>query len=214
NTIAPLATSRLSEDVLPPDFLDKLKPEMVAPLVLFLCSEGCPVSGNIYNAAMGSFNRAALVTGPGTTVGDKTEIPAPEQVISKWDQITSLKGGKEYWQLNEQVGAILAAFSAPAEDGDGDGGALSSVSAIFEAMPDAFVPEAAGSVDVVFQYNISGVESGTHDKPTCTLKITDTDFIDMMNGRLVPMQAYTSGKLKIEGDIMKSQLIEKLFRMK
>jgi putative sterol carrier protein len=26
------------------------------------------------------------------------------------------------------------------------------------------------------------------------------------------MQAYTSGKLKIEGDIMKSQLIEKLFR--
>jgi NAD(P)-dependent dehydrogenase (short-subunit alcohol dehydrogenase family)/acyl dehydratase/putative sterol carrier protein len=229
NTIAPLATSRLSEDVLPPDFLDKLKPEMVAPLVLFLCSEGCPVSGNIYNAAMGSFNRAALVTGPGTTVGGETEIPAPEQVISKWDQITSLKGGKEYWQLNEQVSDILAAFSAPAEDGGGDGGALSSVPAIFEAMPDAFVPEAAGGVDVVFQYNISGkgggdwycaiknntctVKSGTRDKPTCTLKMADTDFIDMMNGRLVPMQAYTSGKLKIEGDIMKSQLIEKLFRM-
>ena len=230
NTIAPLATSRLSEDVLPPDFLDKLKPELVAPLVLFLCSEGCPVSGNIYNAAMGSFNSAAMVTGPGTTVGDGTEIPTPEEVISKWDQITSLKGGKEYWQLNEQVGDILAAFSAPAEDGGGDGGALASVPAIFEAMPDAFVPEAAGGVNVVFQYNISGkgggdwycaitdstctVESGTHDKPTCTLKIADTDFIDMMNGRLVPMQAYTSGKLKIEGDIMKSQLIEKLFRMK
>jgi len=28
------------------------------------------------------------------------------------------------------------------------------------------------------------------------------------------MQAYTSGKLKIEGDIMKSQLIEKLFKFK
>jgi putative sterol carrier protein len=40
----------------------------------------------------------------------------------------------------------------------------------------------------------------------------DTDFVDMINGVLPSMQAYTSGKLKIEGDIMKSQLIGKLFK--
>jgi len=33
----------------------------------------------------------------------------------------------------------------------------------------------------------------------------------MINGELNAMKAYTSGKLKIEGDVMKSQLIEKLF---
>jgi putative sterol carrier protein len=38
------------------------------------------------------------------------------------------------------------------------------------------------------------------------------DFLNMMNGVLPAMQAYTSGKLKIEGDIMKSQLIEKIFK--
>ena len=38
------------------------------------------------------------------------------------------------------------------------------------------------------------------------------NFLDMMNGKLPAMQAYTSGKLKLEGDIMKSQLIEKLFK--
>jgi putative sterol carrier protein len=27
------------------------------------------------------------------------------------------------------------------------------------------------------------------------------------------MQAYTSGKIKIEGDLMKSQLIEKIFKI-
>ena len=80
---------------------------------------------------------------------------------------------------------------------------------------------------MVFQYHISGpgggdwivavkeeackIEAGTSDKPTCTLKIGDSDFIDLVQGKLNPMQAYTSGKLKIEGDIMKSQLIEKLF---
>ena len=57
------------------------------------------------------------------------------------------------------------------------------------------------------------IEAGTTEKPTCTLKIKDTDFIDLVEGRLNPMTAYTSGKLKIEGDIMKSQLIEKLFPM-
>jgi putative sterol carrier protein len=83
---------------------------------------------------------------------------------------------------------------------------------------------------VVFQYIISGanggnwscvirnqscaVASGRHDMPTCTLKMSDADFLDMMNGKLKSMLAYTSGKLKIEGDIMKSQLIEKLFAMR
>ena len=95
-------------------------------------------------------------------------------------------------------------------------------------MPASFVAAAAAGVDVVFQYIIAGkgggdlhsvikedtcrVESGTHVKPSCTMKMDSDDFLDMMNGKLPAMQAYTSGKLKIEGDIMKSQLIEKLFK--
>jgi putative sterol carrier protein len=97
-------------------------------------------------------------------------------------------------------------------------------------MPDAFNAEAAGGVDVVFQYNITGdnggdwycivsenkctVEPGIHKKPTCILKMQDTDFLAMINGELPAMQAFTSGKLKIGGDVMKSQLIEKLFTFK
>jgi putative sterol carrier protein len=41
----------------------------------------------------------------------------------------------------------------------------------------------------------------------------DDDFLKMMTGELNAMNAYTSGKLKIEGDLMKSQLIEKLFKI-
>jgi putative sterol carrier protein len=102
------------------------------------------------------------------------------------------------------------------------------VSEVFDAIPAAFVADAAAGVAVVFQYHITGdkggdwfcsikggncrVEAGTHDNPSCTLKMNEADFLDLMNGRLAAMQAYTSGKLKIEGDIMKSQLIEKLFK--
>ena len=62
NTIAPVAASRLTEDVLPPDFFEKLKPEFVAPLALYLCSKECADTGNVYNAGMGFYNRAAIVT--------------------------------------------------------------------------------------------------------------------------------------------------------
>jgi putative sterol carrier protein len=97
-------------------------------------------------------------------------------------------------------------------------------------MPDAFNADAANGVEVVFQYHISGpgggewhctvkdgactISDGTHENPTCTLKMADTDFVDMIGGVLPAMQAYTSGKLKIEGDVMKSQLIEKLFKLR
>jgi NAD(P)-dependent dehydrogenase (short-subunit alcohol dehydrogenase family) len=119
NTIAPLAASRLTEDVFPPDLIDNLKPELVAPMALYLVSEQCPVSGNIYNAGMGCFNRAAIVTGPGIVVGDGLDIPDPEQLLAQWENVSSLKGAKEYWNATEQVGDVLQKVAKPPEKNGG-----------------------------------------------------------------------------------------------
>ena len=71
NTVAPVAATRLTEDILPPEILEKLKPEFVAPLVLYLCSDQLQrIRVLVINAGMGYFNRAAIVTGPGAVVGD------------------------------------------------------------------------------------------------------------------------------------------------
>ena len=177
---------------------------------------------------MGFINRAAILTGAGAVVGDGQQIPTPEQVLAQWGKISSLKDAKEYRDVTQQVGDLLAAFSQPAAADSGSGAGFAAVSEVFDAMPDAFVADAAAGVDVIFQYIISGdgggewfntiqggicrVEAGAHEKPGCTLKMSDSDFLDLMNGKLPAMQAYTSGKLKIEGDIMKSQLIEKVFK--
>ena len=229
NTIAPVAASRLTEDVLPPDFFEKLKPEFVAPLALYLCSEACVDTGNVYNAGMGFYNRAAILTGPGAVVGDGREIPTPEALVKNWDKVKTLKGAKTYFQLNEQIGDLIAAFSKPADDTRAAEPTDMSVADIFKKMPDNFVAEEAQGVEVVFQYTITGseggewycdikdgtctVEAGQHEKPVCTLEMEDQDFLALMSGKLPAMQAYTSGKLKIRGDLMKSQLIEKLFKM-
>ncbi len=103
-----------------------------------------------------------------------------------------------------------------------------TVRSVFERMPEAFQAEKAAGVDVVFQFRISGPEGGDwqavikeasctvgpglHAKPTTTIHMADADFLGLITGQLPAMQAFTSGKLKIEGDLMKSQLIEKLFK--
>ncbi len=228
NTVAPIAASRLTEDVLPPDLLERSKPEHVVPLVMTLCSEGCNDSGHIFNCGMGNVNRATVLTGRAVQLGDAGNPPTPERIHQNWNRINSLDGAQVYEEANS---AVLALIAPPAVDDEKEpqSQGQGSVAAIFEEMPNTFKADAAAGVDVVFQFNISGegggdwqclikdstcrVEAGIHEKPACTLKMAAADFLAMMEGSLPAMQAYTSGKLKIEGDIMKSQLLEKLFKI-
>jgi NAD(P)-dependent dehydrogenase (short-subunit alcohol dehydrogenase family)/acyl dehydratase/putative sterol carrier protein len=226
NTVAPIAATRLTEDVLPPDLFEKLKPEFVAPIVLYLCSEGCKENGAVFNAGIGYFSRAAVVSGPGITIGDGKTIPTVEEIDRHWVAINSLEGAKEFTNVTAAFGDMLMASPPPGEETQA--GAGLSVQGIFERMPQAFQADKAGGVNLIFQYRISGpkggdwytvikdttcqVTQGVHNTPTTTIQMADDDFLALMEGKLKAMVAYTSGKLKIEGDIMKSQLIEKLFK--
>ena len=116
NTVAPIAASRLTEDIMPPDLFAKSKPEYVAPLVLYLCAKACPVSGNIYNAGMGFYNRAAIVTGPGKLLMEDDRTLTPEMVETHLNAISDLSGGRIYSDLNAQVGDVLTACQAPPDD--------------------------------------------------------------------------------------------------
>jgi hypothetical protein len=98
----------LTEDVLPPDLADKLRPEFVTPLVLYLCSERCPSNGGLYNAGLGSFSQAAVVSGPGAWLGDGEEPPTPEAIAANWNTITSLQGANSYHDANAALMDMLA----------------------------------------------------------------------------------------------------------
>lgn len=231
NTIAPLAASRLTEDIMPPEMFAKMKPEFVSPMVLYLASEECQESGQIFNVGMGYFNRAAVFTGPTTQLGDADNPPTVEDIADNWEAINNLEGAKE---LNDLTSAMMDMLTPPAPASKAAAapaaGAALTPADIFKAMPDGFLADKAEGVDVVFQYDISGpnggqwnvtikdktctVAEGTADSPTTTISMNDDDMVAMLTGELNPMKAFNSGKLKIGGDVMKSQLIEKLFTTK
>jgi len=103
NTLAPFAASRLTEDVLPPDLFKAAMPEFVTPLVMYLVTEECTESGSIYQAGRSSFERIAIVTGPGATVGDGKTPPTVEEVRDNWEKIKSIEGAKEREQVETQL---------------------------------------------------------------------------------------------------------------
>jgi NAD(P)-dependent dehydrogenase (short-subunit alcohol dehydrogenase family) len=94
NTIAPIAASRLTRDVFPEDLLAMSAPELVAPLLLWLCSRDCPSSGGIFNAGMGYYNRVAVVTAHAVTLKSSQTI-TPEDIGEYWSRIDSLTAAQE-----------------------------------------------------------------------------------------------------------------------
>ncbi|OIP91782.1 MAG: short-chain dehydrogenase [Syntrophobacterales bacterium CG_4_8_14_3_um_filter_58_8] len=240
NTIAPVAASRLTEDVMPPDMFERMQPDFVAGIVLYLCSETCAESGDIFNAGAGFYSRAAILTGAGAILSDGKTIPTPEEIRDHWEKINSLEGAREIGDANSAVISFMTPLVPKAEStGKAPGtaekptdaaaavGAM-DVKGVFAQMPEAFRAEKAASVNVLFQFSISGpgggdwvvavkdgacnVEAGKTEKPTTTIKMADEDFLQLIAGKLDGMQAYSSGKLRVEGDIMKSQLIGRLFK--
>ena len=110
NTIVPTAGTRLTFTVMPEDFIGKVKPEFVAPIVAWLCSEKCEETAKMFSAGGGYFSRAAIVEGPGVFFDPEKEITV-EMVVEKLDQIMNLDGAREYASAMEQTGTVLTKMS-------------------------------------------------------------------------------------------------------
>ncbi len=110
NTIAPVAASRLTEDVMPPAVLERLKPEFVSPVVAYLCSEECQQSGSIFTAGGGYVGRAAIVEGKGVHINN----PTIEDIRDNIGRITDMTGAEEFTNAFDEVSKRLMQTTGPA----------------------------------------------------------------------------------------------------
>ena len=111
NTIAPVAASRLTEDVMPPEFFEKLKPEFITPLVVYLSSEENKDSGYIFNAGIGWYSRAAIVIGEGMIIGDGKKDISAEEIMKNWGKITDISNAKEAASVQDTFAYMLPVLS-------------------------------------------------------------------------------------------------------
>ncbi len=110
NTIVPVAGTRLTATVFPPDIVEKLKPEYVAPLVAWMCSDQCDVSGEIFSAGGGYFSRIAIMEGPGVFFDVESELTV-ENVVENLENIMDVEGGSEFDSVTAQSTKVLSRFA-------------------------------------------------------------------------------------------------------
>jgi len=109
NTIAPIAGTRMTATVMPPDMVEKLKPDYVSPIVVYMCSEECSDSGVIFVAGAGYFSRAVMVEGPGIGL-DASKGISIEDVRDRLADIKKLEGAQPFSQAQEETPRILSAM--------------------------------------------------------------------------------------------------------
>ncbi|KAF7730589.1 hypothetical protein EC973_001971 [Apophysomyces ossiformis] len=95
NTIAPMAASRMTETVMPPEILQSLKPEFVTPVVGYLCHENTEDNGGIFEVGGGFVSKLRWERSPGVVFkADETFTPAA--VSAKWEEICDFDKTNEY----------------------------------------------------------------------------------------------------------------------
>jgi NAD(P)-dependent dehydrogenase (short-subunit alcohol dehydrogenase family) len=104
NAVAPTGGTRMTDGLLPPEAFQALKPELIAPAVLYLCSEQAP-TGCIIEAAAGYFAKVQVVEAKGVKLGQNATL---EDVAKNWDKITDMTGAAPFNMGSEVVMKILS----------------------------------------------------------------------------------------------------------
>jgi len=89
NCLAPTAATRMTEDLMPAEVLEALKPEGVVPAMLVLAAENAPTRA-ILCAGAGSFEAAHITLTQGAHIGIAPD--APEELVARMAEVTDRAG--------------------------------------------------------------------------------------------------------------------------
>jgi NAD(P)-dependent dehydrogenase (short-subunit alcohol dehydrogenase family) len=109
NAISPVAATRMTEALMPPAILERLKPEYVTPGVVYLCSEEAP-TGAILTAGAGVFSLARIYETEGVYLGEGGL--SAEEVRDNWAKIGDEAGQVAYANGGEQTQKFFRRMTA------------------------------------------------------------------------------------------------------
>ena len=109
NTIAPVAGTRMTEDLFPAEAFAAFAPENVVPAALYLVSEDAPAN-MIVGAGAGVYQTAYVTMTPGVLLPQSERTP--EGIAAAWERIADRAGETVPQSGSEQSMAILKLLQA------------------------------------------------------------------------------------------------------
>ncbi len=110
NTVAPIAATRMTEELMPKHALPHLKSEYVSAAVAYLCSEACQVSGHVISAGAGYFARTQMMEGQGVFIEDGAAAD-PDAVAAAYERVSDLSHATPFASAPEYIDKVLGRFA-------------------------------------------------------------------------------------------------------
>jgi NAD(P)-dependent dehydrogenase (short-subunit alcohol dehydrogenase family) len=101
NAVAPIARTRMTEDVLGP-FADMVDPKQVMPMVVYLCSEANEYTHEIFTAGGGRYGRIFVGTNRGWFAGQRA-VPEVEQLAEHIEEVRDISQVQVPLSNNEEI---------------------------------------------------------------------------------------------------------------
>lgn len=99
-----------------------------------------------------------------------------------------------------------------------------SAKEFFDGMQENLDPEKIKGINATYQWDITGagkwyakltddgaeVSEGEADSPDITITVAESDWLDIVSGKLNGQMAFLTGKLKIQGDMSLAMKLQSL----
>ena len=118
NVIVPMAASRLTRDILPPDVFDSLSPDHIAPVVAWLCHEDCTDNGLVIEAAGGWAGRYSWERSRGCVLLENVSghpVVPVEAVRDHWANVVDMTASERPATNQEATMDVVARIQAALE---------------------------------------------------------------------------------------------------
>jgi NAD(P)-dependent dehydrogenase (short-subunit alcohol dehydrogenase family) len=106
NVIAPLALTRMTENIMSGTMAEKIVPELISPIAAYLAHEDCEATGRIFSVGGGRVAEVFIGETPGYFKADLSL----EDVRDQWEAITNRDGYQVPMNLNDELRMFLPHF--------------------------------------------------------------------------------------------------------
>ena len=103
NALTPVAYTRMTANLMPPEAENLLTPESITPAAIYLVSDKAP-NGTILCAGAGVYSVSKIMESDGLSLGLNATA---EDIVSNWEKISNFNEAKSYNMGGEQTGKVF-----------------------------------------------------------------------------------------------------------
>ncbi|PBP28960.1 hypothetical protein BUE80_DR000138 [Diplocarpon rosae] len=115
NVIAPIAASRMTQTVMPPDVLENLKPDWVVPLVAVLVHKDSDENGSVFEVGGGHVAKLRWERSSGLLL-KADDSYTPGAILKKWDQVSNFKNAEYPTGVADFMGLLEKSLKMSSND--------------------------------------------------------------------------------------------------